>query len=368
MAAASVSGEGRGDECDYLLNPLPASLRRAGITASTSATDGGDTPPLCLDPGIADFDSIEFLTAMPSMPLVLSAPERATWEQALGDTFAANPFLRHNVYALAAIQRYRTAPLPQRDLLVAACAHHAEASRLFRAAVVALNERNWLAAYMFGVSMTLFYFSVVEGGPAAAAADPAGAYFHDHLETFFALRSNAFLAVQLQPWFDRSPLLHVIAGNILRQTEPLDEACFDATEELRHAVEEGGGRTLPRRQADRAALRDAARALQEWAVDTQGHPHTWKHLIWWPGRVSREFVSLLVRGEPAALVALVNWCTAVARAPRRWYMDGWVLRTAGAAMYGLGPEWDPPLRWPRRELAARLAVSRYPPVDLLAGG
>ncbi|KAJ9138649.1 hypothetical protein NKR23_g8435 [Pleurostoma richardsiae] len=346
--------------------------------------------PASLHPGYPPWDSSQFLTAMPGMSPSLSPSEARVWAAELPPDLAErHPFLLHNGLALAALRRHHARAPDAADCYAAACAHQLAASRLFRGGVQSVTRGNWLACFIFSVSLTVFHFHVSCRPPSASAAGERGqgggehpvsfaapaSEPHDFLESFFVLRHSSYLARQLLLWFRRSPLLAVVHRRLGREWAMLQEAqrledeegsggAKAAVKRLAEAVDRlpmgsGGGVARKDRCEEgeeeehwRTTCRVAVNSLRRWVRSVSGAPRSWADFLWWPVMQEAEYVALLEARVPAAVVIYAHWCAVMDRAPVRWYLEGWAQRTVAAAVEGaeLGPQWAALMAWPLRTI------------------
>lgn len=96
----------------------------------------------------------------------------------------------------------------------------------------------------------------------------------------------------------------------------------------------------------------AAAALRSWAEHIAGRPTAWHHLISvisWSSHVSEEFISLILKGDPIALIITLYWLVIMDRIVDRWYLEGWAKKGAMAILRRIRPGWEDMLRWPMVE-------------------
>lgn len=97
----------------------------------------------------------------------------------------------------------------------------------------------------------------------------------------------------------------------------------------------------------------AAAALRAWTEAIVGQPRAWTHLISsmsWTYHISEEFISLVLRGDPAALVITLYWLVIMDRIVDRWYLDGWARKAGMAILDRIGPDWEDLVAWPITEM------------------
>jgi hypothetical protein len=183
---------------------------------------------------------------------------------------------------------------------------------------------------------------------------------YDYLQTLHVLRSSGNIAVEVGTFLLRSQFYSFCLS---RQ----DLVPFSLDSETRQAV--ASLESLPYPPDTSARTRDACQsaiqALQEWIVECNGHPRTWRDFIAWPQAVVEEYLSLLREQHPVALVIFAHWCAIMHRAPRRWFMDRWAARAFSSLTEFLGAEWDDAMRWPKAQIQRE--PTRYKLYNLCAG-
>lgn len=246
-------------------------------------------------------------------------------------------FLEHNLLAIGSLYAHVRSSVPTPELYIAALTHHTEASRLFRRSVKRINEQNWVAAMGFAISVVIFHLNVAQKhGPDSI------------LETVFVLRNSALISQMLAPWYNRSRI------RMLVESHMYDHDSSTWLAEIGHALTILETPKIAGESTGTAVSinLDAIHALRQWIDQMDGYPRAWTHFLWWPANVSMEYLKLLASGDSGALMVFIHWCAIMARAPKRWFLDGWASRVAASAFQCLGPGWhdDARLVWPREVL------------------
>ena len=65
----------------------------------------------------------------------------------------------------------------------------------------------------------------------------------------------------------------------------------------------------------------------------------------WPGSISQDFVELIEKRYPRALVILAYYCVLLKRCGHVWYLEGLGEGLLGSIWEALGEEWRPWVRW-----------------------
>lgn len=278
--------------------------------------------------------TVGILGLRPGATFSLFDLEDQIWEAEFARQVQHQPFLQHNFLAIASLHSHLTTTPSSGYLYVAACAHHLEASRLFRREISDVSERNWLATLVFAVGVGIFHFGISKSEPSTSI-----------METMFFLRHASLLVSDITPWFQASSLRSIIQGKLGSTVFALDVDTSLAFKGLAdhnacHAADE----------TTKKIYNAAISSLQDWLVLTCGHPRSWIHLIWWPSNLESDYMALLARRERMALVIFTYWCAVMRKAPRRWFLDGWAVRVATPIIETLGHDLDDVLEWPRRAL------------------
>lgn len=73
--------------------------------------------------------------------------------------------------------------------------------------------------------------------------------------------------------------------------------------------------------------------------------------ITWPMALEGEYLDLLRRLDPTALVILAHYCVILdAAGSKFWFMQGWGQRIMGAILGSLGPAWHESIKWPMQRV------------------
>ncbi|OIW22510.1 hypothetical protein CONLIGDRAFT_587349 [Coniochaeta ligniaria NRRL 30616] len=345
--------ERRKEACDYqLLGRVDPAFDEDGSpslgslndeVSPTSTPDFRILDPLCTHAAVAERPEGTITTADLGLSLLSGiGPVRGHpfLEHLLSTEASYHEFLRHGLTSITALytsSQQTAGYIPPCSDCLYVVAHEAQlmASRLFRDSVESITDHNWLAILAFGISVLIFHFDISQRAPAT-----------EFLETVFVLRSAAFLGTTLGPRLEGSRLHEVLQ---LLEKRAGEHDWDKAAEEAFHHL--AATNTMWQdTSASYDVCQGAIAALQSWLRLVRCRPCTWLHFVWWPGAVSGEYLALLARQHPVALVIFVHWCAVMSRAPKRWFMDGWAKRTAEPALACLGPEWNDATAWARELL------------------
>ncbi|RFU78495.1 sterol uptake control 2 [Trichoderma arundinaceum] len=215
---------------------------------------------------------------------------------------------------------------------LAAYQHQIAASSKFRQSVGAISDRNWFTVLVFAISVLIFHFDIHRRARRGLSDD-------EFLEPIMALRGAALLGMELGPWLMKSKLLAAMRRRIAAENPPWDELAEQAITNLELMNETS--LSAP----SRAICQDALNKLQFWLRLTSSRPRTWLHFVWWPGAIEQEYLDLLARKDPMALMILIHWCAVMKSAPKKWFLEGWADNVARPAMQQMRPEWNEDMKW-----------------------
>ncbi|KAH6608442.1 Zn2Cys6 transcription factor [Trichoderma cornu-damae] len=362
----------RGELCDYLLlgrddSQTPSSSRAAYARRRPSGGSSSPEAPLAVSvllpftspvshqrPGVdSRFVKPAARPAVDGMALcLLRGDESHLIPDELVDQADASEYLEHNMAAISTLHDKSTdSPSPPDDGCsksdLSAYQHQIAASSRFRQSVGAISDRNWFTILVFAISVLVFHFDIHRRAKRGLSDD-------EFLEPILALRGAALLGMELGPWLMKSKLLAAIRRRIAAENPPWDDLAEQAIANLGLV-----NKTSPSGPRSRAVCHDALDKLQFWLRLTSCRPRTWLHFVWWPGAVDQEYVHLLARKDPMALVILIHWCAVMKSAPRQWFMRGWAENVARPVLPQIGPEWHEATEW----ALSRIGVGRQQMTD-----
>ena len=280
-----------------------------------------------------------YLPNGPPPGLDIMPPDKATrsLQREVFESAAASIFLQHNISAIWALYlrhlhmtTIESRSLPDSnmtDLYITACEHRLRASALFRTRVTTLNTSNWFAVLAFAISEAVIHLSSV---PTSTPPEALHIY-----------RNIAIVSSSMKSYWRGSSVMIGLRQRQERAVTQADLVTEQAVQNLEVAI---------KASAAPEACCDAASKLTVWLRIVASQPRSWMHFIWWPGAVRQDFLDLLERQCPEALVVIIHWCVIMSFAPQQWFMDGWAKRTGQAALVVLGPEWDRVLGWAKMKL------------------
>ncbi|KAE9377235.1 hypothetical protein N431DRAFT_542616 [Stipitochalara longipes BDJ] len=306
--------------CDY--QHLSA-MHRSPIVASKSA--------MVLIPAIRY--RIPQLPVSPITLLSLFEYEVQIWESKLGQVHDQH-FVQHGILAISALYIDTYCQNSHSPISKTALFHQLEASRLFRQTISEVTEENWLAVLVFAVALSIFHFCTTSKAPEGCI-----------LETMLLLRNSAPLGLEIGAWMDQSGLKTVLSA---KQAEYKATISVDDVKAPLEAIQALESSIILSYNTGIASLayQQAISALKKWLSWTEGRPHAWIHLVWWPAAITTEYMTLLAENEDGALLIFVYWCAIMKNAPQRWYLQGWAQRVGASAFHRISsPSWHLLLKW-----------------------
>ncbi|KAF2815626.1 uncharacterized protein BDZ99DRAFT_457601 [Mytilinidion resinicola] len=318
----------RNEDCEYEIPPPnPAAITVFALPAAQL----GD---------ITSFISVSFLSNVIVGCVPASRPERALWCAAFGEALAGCQYLQHTMLS---IHTLHVGPRLSKDAFSEATNlahhHHIMASNAFTHMAPVVNEQNWLAVFIFGISVIIFRFATQQYCPD---------HLFDYLEMLQVLRISSNIARSVSSYLFRSEMWPFI-----RDRASLQLICQSDDIGMQQAIENLEGivsNYRPRSENRRKATPAAFEAFKTWVITCHGYPSVWRHYIDWPATIQTEFLNDIREEEDVPLLLLIYWCAIMYRGPRRWFMEVWLRRTATVVVKKLDGDWNQALVWPLETL------------------
>jgi len=281
-------------------------------------------------------------TTSTSTTLALLDDTRWTWNTEVPLQAESHAFLSHGVMAVAALHTCYLQPPNREEYHSSACHNYRKATVLFRSAVTEINRDNCIAILAFSLLVSIFQLNISN---ALGCPVPEESSLQQAADTLSALRGAWSLISQLHPHLSKSPISGLLGRRSNWDLAPMDDdhqRAFDNLESL-NILSTGS-------PEDQKACGEAIKLLRFWFSMIEGSPSTWFHLVYWPSRISEEFLLLMKQGNPISLVIFGHWCVGMHRGPKRWFLAGWAQRTLSSIVKLLGPKWYPAMEWPINEV------------------
>lgn len=263
-----------------------------------------------------------------------------------------DPWMDHATLAIAALHICHLKPPNPENYYNAAYKNYRNAVVAFPKAVKDMNPENSVAILSFSLLILMFQLGIscVPGAGPMSDAFPA----IDVYNAISALRGTWSLIDQLGPHLQKSNLSALFIHRKHIRFEVLDEShekMIEFLTRLNETLEYGELGTIKRSDSDRQTCAQAVTVLRFWfSIMAAKLPTTWLLVVWWPAGVSSEFLQLLKKKDPMALIIVCHWCAGIHRIPPKWYLEGWASHMLKAMMDLLGPDWNFALQWPMSEV------------------
>ncbi|VUC31065.1 unnamed protein product [Clonostachys rosea] len=259
----------------------------------------------------------------------------------LGYQTERKPYLKEILACVASLQNehHGLLALQKTDSNIYAHQKQLVASGNFRDSVQNITDENWIAILAFSVSILVCHFDRSGRSYVELEQDPV-------MESIFLLRNSANLGRQLHPWLLHSGLISRVQQGLASNVPARDELAETAIADLRNINKRS---SIDDTMTD-GICSDSIDKLESWLHLTAGQPRTWLHFIWWPGELSDEYIQLLSDKNPKAVIIFLHWCAIMAKAPKRWFVEGWAQRIAECALHDLDQHWSGEVSWARRQL------------------
>ncbi|KAF2492496.1 hypothetical protein BU16DRAFT_467363 [Lophium mytilinum] len=318
----------RNEECEYEMPPPNPS---AIAVFALPAAQLGD---------ISSFISVSFLSNVVVGCVPASSSERALWCANLGQALADCQYLQHTIIS---IHTLHVGPRLSKDAFSKATTlaqhHHILASNAFTHMAPVVNQQNWFAVFIFGISVIIFRFASQQYCPDR---------LFDYVEMLQVLRISRNVARSVSAYLFKSEMWPFVRDRALLELKYQSDNIG-----MQHAIDSLAGIVSgyrPGSEDRREATFEAFEDLKTWILECRGYPSVWSHYIDWPATVQTEFLNAIRQEEDVPLLLLIYWCAIMYLGPRRWFMEVWLRRTAMVAKEKLDGDWTQVLEWPLETL------------------
>lgn len=90
---------------------------------------------------------------------------------------------------------------------------------------------------------------------------------------------------------------------------------------------------------------------------------TWDALRIWPMLISLEYMRLLKKGHPGALILLAHYCVLLKNVESHWYFEWRTTMMMSAILRHLEPKWLVCIKWPLKMIRAATAEQQNEELD-----
>jgi hypothetical protein len=241
--------------------------------------------------------------------------------------------------AITALHLARVGSEDNETNFLLAAHHHSLALPLIRSELEAINEENCHAVYACGHLVTKYAFAA----SATSSEDHVFSSGTGEVSEFLPLVRGAFaVAGYCMNWLVAGPL-----GPSMER--PRDEnPSFALNPDDAYL-----SRLLPvlraRESADTEACCEALNAIRRLLAmaATPNQTIAVKTLVLsWPAQISQDYIELMSKRKPEALVVLAHYCIMLKMIDSFWFMEGCAARLLEQCRRDLSEEWHPHIEWP----------------------
>lgn len=248
-------------------------------------------------------------------------------------------FLYRSLLGLAALHRAHECPWAQAKYDALALKYQITASKSFRLAVDSVNAENSNAVFGFTV---VFAISQLKNCTSMETTlrKPGIDMIIDAISS---LRSGFALAIKHEELF-KETCFSILPKRV--ETWPihtLDENTEQALEAL-DAMNLASDDTLDEKLTNTHTIQ----SLRLWYSMLTPYPKYF--ILRWLMTMPSDFVHLLSKERPMALIILAHWCVPVHRVTPQWFISGWAESAVRAIALILPSEWMSALQWPVNEM------------------
>ena len=355
----------RGNQLRYFI--VQQSSPRSSLTMSSNAdSESLRTEISTLSHSVCDskvtaaenIKLLEHFQASTSQELTNNATIRQVWHRDVPDLAAKHPFLMHGVLACSALHLAVINPAERQRYQLIAAHHQSIALPVFRSEIGNPNPDNCFALLVFSQLLIVHCFAadqadedllLVKGKDDTALPD-----------WLQIIRSSCDIFHAVWPYIQTGPFLVLMTAGIQHELVegPVPDMSAD-NERLRGLVDmmqlsiaKGmkkdccfGSSPMP------SSLFILIRAFAQARAAQSRSNYTMLVAVYtWPTQVTQEYLDLLKKRDPAALILLAHYCILLRPLEDVWYMGGYSRRLLSRIYNQLDEEWHPWLQWPLEEI------------------
>lgn len=269
------------------------------------------------------------------------------WQVLVPQLAIQHPFLMRGIFAISALHLAHLRPDKSEKYLMAAADHENVALPAYRSLLSEIDKDNCHAGFAFS-SLILAY--------SLGSPQSSGDLFFDepHLsgttpQWLHLVRGTYHLLDSTWNWLDEGPMTQLLYGSTIKLSSPLQKTDSENLDLLLSLFESAKKDRLVT-QAQSQIYLEAFNELKysfEFSYSLAPSMYCRKlSFLRWAVRVSDEFVELLSRREPAALVLLAHVCVLLKREEPCWFMDGHAERLIATIKQSFDEKWLAWIQWP----------------------
>jgi hypothetical protein len=99
-------------------------------------------------------------------------------------------------------------------------------------------------------------------------------------------------------------------------------------------------------EASKVMYTDTLFKLKKNLRRVAAHPGVASFVLKWPANVSQEYVSMLGKYDPVALILLAYWAVGLHSIDHLWWARGWEKSIVDVVNLHIGAEWQHYIQWP----------------------
>ncbi|KAK4964149.1 hypothetical protein LTR66_012454 [Elasticomyces elasticus] len=267
--------------------------------------------------------------------MVIKGELQSIWKYDFPQIAFTSPFLMRGILGIAAIDLARLKPEMHDKLIAVATRHLNVALKSFRETLPVPAADNCNALLAFSMLVVIFAFALP---PRVAPIDAIGNIFKltrgtsvIMMETYKWIKDGPFKPMlQIGNEFDETPTFEPMKGSLPEGIDfglsYLDTMmrCGDPTED------------------ERILCTTLVKELQQLyaRMFLQARKFSMGSIMQWPNEDPTNFVKLLDKRSPHALVVLAHYCVLFYVLQGRWWVQGWATRLLTDIAQNLAPEWQ----------------------------
>jgi hypothetical protein len=273
------------------------------------------------------------------------------WEISVPQLALGQPFLMRGIFAISALHLAYLRPSRRDEYVAVATKHEYIALQAFRPALSNINKENCDAIFAFsGLVVVYSLGSPAESGSLLfAGADKSEAV----PEWLHLLRGTYSILSSVWSWIEAgsmAPLVEPFDRGLLGLAGSTDAAQFDKLDILLEPSAASPPDVKEKLAICKAALVELRTAFSlSYLAGDKAYCRRLASFRW-PVKISEDFLILLSKREPMALILLAHECILLAREEPCWYMEGHVTRLISLIRESLDQEWLPCIDWPLKEI------------------
>lgn len=252
-----------------------------------------------------------------------------------------HPFFMHGVLAEAAVHLSWLRPQQRQHYNLLAAKHHRLALPDFRSTLDSINESNYSALIAYSFSLVWCAFAKFISPPTAGSTIKPSDHNGWLPEWFSLLRGSCIIVESCKVWINDG--IHVLpqVDNSAEFWQSLDHRRIAA---LRSKL-------VPLSKS--RLCHDVLSLLHHsFALASMRHYNTplRNAINHWISKIPNDYMRLLQKGEPWALVIMAHFCILVYRSETLWFMKGHAARFLQSISDRLEESWQQYVQWPHDEV------------------